>query len=743
MRGGLSLRRGCLALLIAGAVCAAAPGPAAAAPPNVLLIVTDDQRDAGTMEVMPDTLRYFKTYGTSFSNAYVTTPLCCPSRSTIFSGRFAHNHVVRNNIEAPNLDQQHTIQQYLHDAGYETGIFGKYLNGWNLWLAPPGFDRWSIIGGWDASYSPYVNEQGTIKHLAELSPPVYSTRYVQDKAVDFLARAEREDSRPWFLTLTPKAPHPPAIPEDRYASAPVSPITTTEAYFEPDLSDKPPWWSELQSGPSSVESFRAKQLRTLMSVDDMVARVFAELRRRGEDDNTFAVFTSDNGFHWGEHGLFGKGTPYPESLEVPLFMRWPLQRRTVRRGAVDSRIAANVDLAPTILGAAGVSPPAGSPQLDGVSLLDKSWHRSRLLTEYWSISENEKTVPPWASVRAPGYQYTEYYGEDGVTPLEWSDGTPIREYYDLTTDPNQVRNLLHDGDAANDPATASLSSQLAGDRLCSGSSCRPGGGTPPSADATAPTVEVTSPVSPSLSGLSRFINRSVFLGAFASDNLGIAGVQYKVDGVNVGTEDVESPYTVTWDTTTVADGAHLITAVARDAAGNTATSVAEQVTVDNTSPSGSDLQTCAAPATCGPTVGVPENGDSLTYYFSSPIDPTSLIAGWDGSARTVSARISPDVPQFNYADTLSIDGVPNLGTVDTVLNTYNGWYDTLLYSASTLQMSADRRSATLALGGGTPGLPIQFRGYMIWSPGAGVRDALGRTLCTCQTVESGTFDRDF
>jgi arylsulfatase A-like enzyme len=422
--------------------------------PNILLILTDDQRASGTLEVMPRTRHWFEDGGVRFPSAFVTTPLCCPSRASILTGQFAHNHGIlfhvtpRLHVTSPDSPfQRATIERALHDAGYETALFGKYLNGWPESEDPPFFDTWSVVRvpRKDTYFGGEVNEDGNLRPMNE-----YNTTYLRDRALDFL-RSMQGDARPWFLSITVKAPHYPYTPEPKYENAPVPPLVPDPAMQETDRSDKPPDVQQRSVSPEKAEMARTAQLRTLMSVDDLVESVFQELTRLGEVENTLALFTSDNGLLWGEHGLgVNKLVPYTPSVAVPLLLRWPGH---VAAGVVDDRLAANVDLAPTILQAAGIS-PGPSMSFDGRSLLEPS-HRSRLLLEYGSTGG-------WASTRTRDFQYVEYYDNGQVT---------FREYYDLRADPWQLTNLLADDDTANDPDVTALSAQLTADRGCRESAC--------------------------------------------------------------------------------------------------------------------------------------------------------------------------------------------------------------------------------------------------------------------------------
>jgi arylsulfatase A-like enzyme len=402
--------------------------------PNFLIIVTDDQR-ADMLTGMPKTRRWFERGGTRFTGAFATTPLCCPSRATIFTGRYAHNHGVLNNALAGRLDHGTTLQRHLRTAGYQTAIAGKLLNEWSLSRDPPFFDRWAIFNENTTYFNVPFNVDGTLQ-----TGTGYSTDFVSDRTVEFLRWFERLDRRPWLLFVTPFAPHKPFTPAPRYRRVRVRPPAIGPAVTESDLSDKPQFLQDRELAEPGARRIRRAQLRTLKSVDDLVGRVTGLLRRQGETDRTLAFFLSDNGFLAAEHGMVDKRLPYTESVRIPLLIRWDGH---VGSGIDDPRLVGTVDLVPTALAAAGVRPPA-RPPLDGRDLLTSE--RESMFLEYFF--DAVRPVPRWASVRTPSLQYVEYYGGQG--------GVLFREYYDLTADPWQLTNLLHDGSPANDPSAEQL-----------------------------------------------------------------------------------------------------------------------------------------------------------------------------------------------------------------------------------------------------------------------------------------------
>ena len=446
-----------VAIALAGAVRPANAQVVAEDPerPNILIFVTDDQRAANTMWVMPKTRRYFQEGGVQFTNAFATTPLCCPSRATIFTGRYAHNTGVRSNGRLGGLDRTTLFPRLLQEAGYRTAIVGKFFNGWPLERTPPYFHRWAV--GQGPYIDPPINVNGTVR-----SVDGYSTALMGRFGTRFLRGFERRDAAPWFLYVAPIAPHHPWIPaaDDRFA--PVGSWDGTPAVRERDRSDKPPFVRRVHYSLSEGRAVREGQLRSLMSVDDMVARVFRTLRTLGEARNTLAIFTSDNGFLWADHHLGGarrtagqKRLPYTASIEIPFLLRWPGH---VAAGSHDNRLTGNVDIAPTVLHAAGVAADPTKPPLDGRSLFSGE-SRARIPLEYWHGRQSD-WIPTWASLRTHDYQYIEYYRDDGTRFF--------REYYDLVRDPWQLRNLFRDGNAANDPDVSAISAQLRLDRRCRG-----------------------------------------------------------------------------------------------------------------------------------------------------------------------------------------------------------------------------------------------------------------------------------
>jgi arylsulfatase A-like enzyme len=420
-----------------------------------------DDLNFATVQQMPELRSSVIEEGASFQNTFISYPLCCPSRATILTGLYAHNHDVRGNAPPDGGFQKFRSEGYeestiairLQQSGYETGLFGEYLNYYldeDQTHVPPGWDEWHARG--DIAYYEYeLNENGEIVSYGNDTED-YFTDVLTRKATDFVRRVTA-DSQPFFLYLAPAAPHEPAIPATRHQGAfadeeaPRSP-----SFDEEDVSDKPSWIREIDSLSdeqiSEIDDRYRNWLATMLAVDEMVASLVRELRVAGELDNTFIFFTSDNGYHQGEHLIdYGKNTPYEESARVPLFVRGP----GVPAGSKVERLALNTDFAPTFADLASIEFSA-----DGRSLApllrgeDHAW-RSAVLLEGFP----DENPPSYGAVRTETHKYVEY--DNGETEL-----------YDLEADPYELENLPDITDLA---LVADLNTKLNALRSCAGDEC--------------------------------------------------------------------------------------------------------------------------------------------------------------------------------------------------------------------------------------------------------------------------------
>jgi arylsulfatase A-like enzyme len=432
VRGAVAIALGALLLLgPARASGRAGAAPADGPPPDIVLVVTDDQR-SDTLWAMPALSERLVARGVSFPDAFVVNPLCCPSRASILTGNYSHTHLVYR--QAPPFgrfewfDDGSTLATWLHDAGYRTGLFGKYLDGYQhaalTGYVPPGWDRWvAFVRSAQVDYTLTIDGdprgfgQGADEHATEV---------LADEAVAFVDGA----TGPLFLVLATSAPHAPAIPSpgDGAAFADLSPARPP-SFDEADVSDKPGWVRALPrltpSQEEELDAFRADQYRSLLGVDRALGEIMDALERTGRLENTLIVFTSDNGISHGEHRWTKKEAPYEEAIRVPLVIRWDAAGWVVGT-ELPGVLALNIDLAPTIAEAAGVA----HPPTDGVSLLpilagERSSWRSDFLIEHM---EGTNPIPTYCAVRSQRWIYVRY-------------STGEEELYDLAADPFQLENL--------------------------------------------------------------------------------------------------------------------------------------------------------------------------------------------------------------------------------------------------------------------------------------------------------------
>jgi arylsulfatase A-like enzyme len=481
-------------VVFAGRSAAPEPAYASAKRANVVVLMTDDQTTAD-MAVMPLTRRLLGGHGVTFANSYVSYPVCCPSRATYLSGQYAHNHGVMG-LYPPGggygrFDRWNALPVWLRRAGYATAHIGKYLNGYGSQVradVPPGWTEWhgAIDGSTYRMWGYALNDNGT-RHMYgsafEEDPRLYQTDVYRRKAVDFIGRRARS-RRPFFLSVAFLAPHHEATPVrirsgHLVRSAPRhvgalgdDPAPVSPAFAEADLRDKPSFVRRnSRLTPATIAQIGARhrdRQESLLAVDEAVAAIVAALRRAGELDNTYIVFTSDNGYMQGEHNVpSGKMLPYEPSTRVPLLVRGP----GIPAGRVSRELVGNVDLAPSIVDAANAR--AGKV-LDGRSLLPFARHperRSRrpLLHEaggrrYISPRDHDageagpvRRVMTYRAVRTPRWLYVEYRAG-------------ARELYDLARDPYELRSL--DAERGFAAVRAGLDMVLRGLSTCRGSVCR-------------------------------------------------------------------------------------------------------------------------------------------------------------------------------------------------------------------------------------------------------------------------------
>jgi N-acetylglucosamine-6-sulfatase len=520
-------------------------GTSAAQPPSFVVIQTDDQTlDAlyatytplggAPIQAMPNTLALIAGRGVTLSRYYVTYPLCCPSRVTLMTGRYAHDHNVRGNVPpeggytgfSVRQGFSHNVATWLQGAGYRTIHVGKFLNGYgdepfdNGATVPPGWDAWHSVLKSDTDHYFYgyrLNDNGSIDGPFGDSGSWETREYGQVDdfgcpfaplnglpclyATDVFSRIASEEllgtppERPFYLQLDYTTPHgdfrKPAGPEpaprhyDTFSGAAL-PHSRSQGVNEGNVADKPRFIREASYlSPAELHTYRVyyqKQLESLRSIDDGVKQVIDTLGLMQRLRNTYIIFTSDNGFFLGEHRLTGgKFLAYEPSTHVPFLMRGP----GIKPGTTTGELAANVDIAPTILELAGVQ---ADKSIDGRSLVpyvkDAGLRTRRpiLFESFVETSDVEANgggpaaVPATtsrsgggakASIVAPPKDY-EGIRLGPYKYIEWPDGE--KELYDINKDPYELNNIVRDRNLF--PIRAFLHNQLVRMEECSGASCR-------------------------------------------------------------------------------------------------------------------------------------------------------------------------------------------------------------------------------------------------------------------------------
>jgi N-acetylglucosamine-6-sulfatase len=443
--------------------------------PNIVLVTTDDQR-LDDLAFMPRTRAVVGDAGVTLERAISPHPLCCPARVEILTGQYAQNNGVRHNSGrwggyrafARTPGQRRHLGSRLQDAGYRTALVGKFLNGYeSVGSVQPGWTDWNPLLEGVYRYTDFTMRVDGRKrsYSTRRGPRQYVSDVVGRRAASLVRRYA--GARPFFIWVSHVAPHTarrhgswvPPVPAARHRSmftGTASPAADLPSFLEADRSDKP---SQVRGKkPRSRKHFLTlfrQRIRSLQAVDEANARVLRALADTGELSQTIVVFTSDNGYLLGEHGLQGKNWVYESSLRVPMLVRGP----GIAAGGARDRPATLVDLAPTFLSLAGAS----ASGVDGLDL----WPTlaSGAPTTDTDLVQAGSAHHPWRwrGVRTNRYVYT-----------RWFSGT--EELYDLQRDPYELENVVAPGGEVGDPSYAPVLSELRARyeqrASCSGAACR-------------------------------------------------------------------------------------------------------------------------------------------------------------------------------------------------------------------------------------------------------------------------------
>ncbi|MCW2888269.1 MAG: sulfatase [Streptosporangiaceae bacterium] len=442
--------------------------------PNIVFVLTDDLT-TDLLRYMPN-VRQLQRDGRSFTSYFVTDSFCCPSRSSIFTGQFPHNTGVYTN-SGPNggfnkftktgKDRQ-TFATALHATGYRTAMMGKYLNGYDdqTTYVPPGWDQWDVVGNGYHGFDYILNENGHLSAHGHASSD-YLTDVLSAKGTAFIERSGTEHA-PFLLEIASFAPHVPSTPAprdtDRFLGtrAPRAP-----AFNESDTSDKPRWLRTYRklgrAQLAEIDTQYVHRVQSVQAVDRMVGQLRSTLQQRGLSRSTYFVFSSDNGYHMGEHRLMpGKTTAFDTDIRVPLIVAGP----SIPDGSTQTTLAENTDLAPTFEDLAGTPIPAS---VDGRSLVpllrgerDASAPGAILIEHHGpSLAGYDPDRPGPASGNPPSY--TAIRTADALY-VEYATGD--REFYDLRADPYELNNTIT---ALPPTRLAQLQQTLQALRTCHGS----------------------------------------------------------------------------------------------------------------------------------------------------------------------------------------------------------------------------------------------------------------------------------
>ena len=457
------------------------------AAPNIIFVMSDDHAVPALSAydsrlISTPNLDRLADEGARFDAAFVTNSICTHSRAVILTGKHSHKNGVLTLSDTFDGSQQ-TLAKLLQSAGYYTGMMGK----WHLKSEPTGFDEYAVLPGQGLYYDPFLRRTGEWPEQERSEG--YVTDVITDEALKFLDG--RPESKPFFLMYHHKAPHDIFVPkrehEDMFADPIHEPPTlnedvserialreTLETIGQRHTSYGAPEWTwflrRVRYEPEDVERwirdlaglrgaalrkaqyqiYMRRYLQCVYSIDENMGRLLEYLDRNDLAENTLVVYTSDQGFFLGEHGLYDKRFMYEPAFRIPLLIRWP---EKIPAGTVAGELVQNLDFAPTLLEAAGLSVPA---DMQGRSFLGiasgsapSDW-REAVYYRYW-MNRAHFNIPAHLGVRTQRYKLIYFYdndvGPDGEAVVRGARPNvrdPFWEFYDLESDPLEVSNIYDD-----------------------------------------------------------------------------------------------------------------------------------------------------------------------------------------------------------------------------------------------------------------------------------------------------------
>ncbi|XP_061430140.1 N-acetylglucosamine-6-sulfatase-like [Lethenteron reissneri] len=479
--------------------------------PNVVFVLTDDQDVVlGGMTPLKKTIALIGDKGATFTNAFVASPLCCPSRSSILTGKYPHNHGVVNNSLSGNcssaawqkLQEADAFPVHLRRAGYHTFFAGKYLNQYGdksvggVAHVPPGWDVWNGLVQNSKYYNYSLSVDGKLEEHGADYGKDYLTDLIANRSLHFLDGWSRRLATPFFMMLSTSAPHSPWDAAPQFQNSFVGTKAPRDGSFNVHGKDKH-WLIQQAKTPMSNDSINfldnafRKRWQTLLSVDELVERLVKKLSSLNLLNSTYIFFSSDNGYHSGQFSLPNdKRQLYEFDIRVPMLVRGPgIKAKQILRAPV-----MNIDLGPTFLELAGVN--VSQTRMDGMSMVpllhpvDKpaaaaapAW-RSDFLVEYQGEGHD---ADPACPKLGPGVAecFPDCVCEDafnntyacvrtlsGTVDLqycEFADAQATVELYNVTADAHQLTNIVK---AVDPNLLVSMNQRLMALQSCVGAACR-------------------------------------------------------------------------------------------------------------------------------------------------------------------------------------------------------------------------------------------------------------------------------